>query len=48
MYADDLFQVLRDLIGLAKMASAPLNTYHAAIRNGDELIKEVEREQDGH
>jgi len=46
-HAGDLFQVLKDLVGLAKMASAPLNTYHAAVRNGGELIKEVERQHDG-
>lgn len=43
-HADDLYQVLKDLTGLAKMASAPLNTYQAAVRNADELLKLIERE----
>ncbi len=43
-HADDLHQVLKDLTGLAKMASAPLNTYQAAIRNADELLKQIESE----
>lgn len=43
-YSVDLHQVLQDLTGLAKMASAPLNTYQAAVRNSDELLKQIERE----
>tara|TARA_R110001583_G_scaffold25218_1_gene91431 strand:- start:1488 stop:1784 length:297 start_codon:yes stop_codon:yes gene_type:complete len=43
-HADELYQVLKDLTGLAKMASAPLNTYQAAVRNADELLKQIERE----
>lgn len=43
-YSADLHQVLKDLTGLAKMASAPLNTYQAAVRNSDELLKQIERE----
>lgn len=43
-YAGDLHQVLRDLTGLAKMASAPMNTYQAAVRNAVELLKQIERE----
>lgn len=46
-HAGDLFQVLKDLVGLARLAAAPLNTYHAAVRNADELIKDVERQHDG-
>lgn len=45
-HAGDLFQALKNLVGLAKMASAPLNTYKAAVHNGDELIKAVERLND--
>lgn len=44
-HADDLHQVLKDLVGLAKLASAPLNTYQAAIRNADELLKLIEHEE---
>ncbi|MGP9834244.1 hypothetical protein [Marinobacter sp. NSM] len=43
-YADELYQVLKDLTGLAKMAACPLNTYKAAIRNSDELLKQIDRE----
>jgi len=43
-HADDLHQVLKDLTGLAKMASAPMNTYQAAVRNAVELLKQIERE----
>ncbi|SOB76141.1 hypothetical protein SAMN04488490_1817 [Marinobacter sp. LV10R510-11A] len=43
-HADELHQVLKDLTGLVKMASAPLNTYQAAIRNADELLKQIESE----
>jgi hypothetical protein len=43
-HADELYQVLKDLTGLAKMASAPLNTYQAAVRNSDELLAQIERE----
>lgn len=43
-HAADLHQVLKDLTGLAKMAACPLNTYKAAIRNSDELLKQIERE----
>lgn len=43
-HADDLYQVLKDLTGLAKLASSPLNAYQAAIRNADELLKQIERE----
>lgn len=43
-YADDLYQVLKDLVGLAKLASSPLNAYHAAVRNADELLKQIESE----
>ncbi|MGO1500806.1 MAG: hypothetical protein ACTHWH_05935 [Marinobacter sp.] len=43
-HADDLHQVLKDLTGLAKLAAAPLNTYQAAIRNADELLKLIEDE----
>lgn len=46
-HAGDLFQVLKDLVAVAKMKAAPANTLHAAVRNGDELIKEVERQHDG-
>lgn len=45
--ADELYQVLKDLTGLAKMASAPLNTYQAAMRNADELLKQIESESAG-
>lgn len=44
-HADELYQVLKDLTGLAKLAAAPLNTYQAAIRNADELLKQIESEQ---
>ncbi len=43
-HADELYQVLKDLTGLAKMAACPLNTYKAAIRNSDELLQQIERE----
>jgi len=43
-YAPELYQVLKDLTGLAKMAAAPLNTYRAAVRNSDELLKQIDRE----
>ncbi|EDM46254.1 hypothetical protein [Marinobacter algicola] len=43
-YSADLHQVLKDLTGLAKLGSAPLNTYQAAVRNSDELLKQIERE----
>lgn len=43
-YSTELHQVLEDLTGLAKLASAPLNTYQAAVRNSDELLKQIERE----
>jgi hypothetical protein len=43
-YADELYQVLKDLTGLAMMASAPLNTYQAAVRNSNELLQQIERE----
>ncbi|WP_421921635.1 hypothetical protein [Marinobacter salarius] len=43
-YSAELHQVLKDLTGLAKLASAPLNTYQAAVRNSDELLKQIERE----
>lgn len=43
-YSEDLHQVLKDLTGLAKLGSAPLNTYQAAVRNSDELLKQIERE----
>lgn len=45
-HADELYQVLKDLTGLAKLASAPLNTYAAAVRNADELLKQVELEEE--
>lgn len=44
-YADELYQVLKDLTGLAKLAACPLNTYKAAIRNSDELLQQIDREQ---
>ena len=43
-YADELYQVLKDLTGLAMMAAAPLNTYRAAVRNSNELLKQIESE----
>lgn len=43
-HADELYQVLKDLTGLAKLAACPLNTYKAAIRNSDELLKQIDRE----
>lgn len=43
-YTPELYQVLKDLTGLAKMGAAPLNTYQAAVRNSDELLKQIERE----
>jgi len=42
--AAELHQVLKDLTGLAKLAAAPLNTYEAAVRNADELLKQIDRE----
>ena len=43
-HANDLYQVLKDLTGLAKLAAAPLNTYQAAVRNADELLKTIDTE----
>lgn len=43
-HADELYQVLKDLAGLAKLAAAPLNTYQAAIRNADELLNLINSE----
>ncbi|MFP3979135.1 hypothetical protein [Marinobacter sp. KMM 10035] len=44
-HADQLYQVLKDLTGLAKLAASTLNTYQAALRNADELLKLIESEQ---
>ncbi|MCK7542931.1 hypothetical protein MLC59_01940 [Marinobacter bryozoorum] len=46
-HAGDLFQALRELVGLAKMGAAPLSTYKAAVQGGDQLIKDVERQHGG-
>lgn len=43
-HADDLCQVLKDLVALAKLAASTLNTYQAALRNADELLKQIDRE----
>jgi len=43
-HADELYQVLKDLTGLAKLAASALNTYQAALRNADLLLEQIERE----
>ncbi|GGE75718.1 hypothetical protein GCM10011533_30080 [Streptosporangium jomthongense] len=43
-HADDLHEVLKDLAAMAKMAVAAQNTYQAALRNAEELLKQIDRE----
>lgn len=43
-HADDLCQVLKDLTGMAKLAASHLNSYHAAIRNAEELLNLIDNE----
>lgn len=43
-HADDLCQVLKDLTGMAKLGASHLNSYHAAIRNAEELLNLIDNE----
>lgn len=45
-HADDLYQVLKDLTAMAKLAApiTALNTYQAAVRNADELLNKIDEE----
>lgn len=45
-HADDLYQVLSDLVSMAKMG-VPIccfNTYLAAIRNAEQLLEKIDQE----
>lgn len=45
-YADDLYQVLKDLTVMAKMGVpiSCINTYAAAVRNAEQLLKKIDVE----
>lgn len=40
-HAGDLLQALKDLVGLARLATPPANTYQAAIHNAEALIRDL-------